>query len=120
MQEFDQGGKEFESGNVEYMSQSNLARLTVRVVANAHKPGLVSLVDKVLHCKVAAAPADGRANEELCQTLAKLIGVAPSGVVVRFGHSARQKVVEIAGVDETRLFAILRQHLVSRAGVVQQ
>lgn len=100
------------------MTDQTITRLTVRVVANSHRPGLVSLMGKILHLKVSSPPADGRANQELCQTLAELIGVAPSGVNVRYGHSARQKVVEIVGVDEGHLFAILRQHLVNRAGIV--
>jgi uncharacterized protein (TIGR00251 family) len=93
------------------MEKELLTRLTVKVTANSHRPGLVSLVDNVLGIKVAAAPADGKANEELCQTLSQVLHIAPSLICVRYGHSARQKVVEIIGVDEENVFAILRQRI---------
>lgn len=93
------------------MEKELLTRLTVKVTANSHRPGLVSLVDKILSIKVSAAPADGRANEEVCQTLSQILHLAPSLICVRYGHSARQKVVEILGVDEESVFAILRQRL---------
>ncbi|MBI5466179.1 MAG: DUF167 domain-containing protein [Candidatus Kerfeldbacteria bacterium] len=89
-----------------------MCRLKVRVTANSHRPGLVGLIDKVVHLKVSAPPADGQANRELCNFLAELFHLAPSLISVRYGHSARQKVVEVQGVDEGHLFAILRQHLV--------
>jgi len=94
-----------------------MCRLKVRVTANSHRPGLVGLVDNVLHLKVSSSPTDGQANKELCQVLADLIKLPLTFVSVRYGHSARQKVVELAGVDEGHLFAILRQHL---AAVLQR
>jgi uncharacterized protein YggU (UPF0235/DUF167 family) len=60
---------------------------------------------------VGAAPAEGEANRELCQLLAELCGLAPTLVTVRYGHSARLKLVELSGVDEGAVFAILRQRL---------
>ena len=93
------------------MSEGPRTRLQVKVTANSHRPGLVALMGKVLHCKVGSAPADGEANKELCQLLAELCGLAPSLVTVRYGHSARLKLVELTGVDEGAVFAILRQRL---------
>ncbi len=93
---------------------SGATRITVRVIANSHRPGLVSLDGKVLHCKVGSPPVDGRANRELCELLAQILGLPQSAVVVRFGHLARQKVVELAGIDEGKVFAILRQVLSSQ------
>ena len=87
------------------------ARLTVRVVANSRKPGITGFVGTVLQCKVQTPPVDGRANRELEKLLAGVLGLAQSSVMVRFGHMARQKVVELSGIDEGKVFAILRQHL---------
>lgn len=88
-----------------------MCRLKVKVIANSHRPGLVALIDKVLHCKVSAPPVDGRANRELEETLAEILKLAKSSVNVRWGHMARVKTVEVEEIDEDRLFAILRQHL---------
>ena len=92
------------------MSDSR-TRLKVRVTANSHRPGLVGILDKIVHLKVSAPPADGRANNELCRTLAEYLRIPASLVQVRFGHSARVKTVEVTGIDEGAAFAILRQHL---------
>lgn len=94
-----------------------MCRLKVKVTANAHRPGLVALVDKVLHCKVSAPPVDGRANRELEETLAEILRLTKSAVNVRWGHMARVKTVEVEEIDEDRLFAILRQHLTDRVRV---
>ena len=54
-----------------------------------------------------APPVDGRANDALCRLIAKAAGVAPSRVRVIKGHTARDKVVEIEGVDADELRAAL-------------
>jgi len=89
-----------------------MCRLKVKVTANSHRPGLVGFIDNIIHLKVSSPPADGQANHELCRFLAELFNLAPSLISVRYGHSARQKVVEVQGVDEGPLFAILRRRLV--------
>lgn len=42
-----------------------------------------------------APPVDGKANEELINTLAKKYDVPKSNVTIKSGLSARQKLVEI-------------------------
>lgn len=88
-----------------------MCRLKVRVTANSHRPGIVSLENKVLYCKVSSPPVDGRANRELEELLAEVLRLAKSAVNVRWGHMARVKTVELEEIDEVKLFAILRQHL---------
>ncbi len=90
-----------------------MCRLKVKVTANSHRPGLVSLVDKVLHCRVSSPPVDGRANRELEELLAEVLRLAKSAVNVRWGHMARVKTVEVEEIDEDKLFAILRQYLIN-------
>lgn len=88
-----------------------MCRLKVKVTANSRRPGIVDLVDKVLHCKVSSPPVDGRANRELEELLAEALRLAKTAVNVRWGHMARIKTVEVEEIDEDKLFAILRQHL---------
>jgi uncharacterized protein len=57
--------------------------------------------------RVTAPPVDGRANEALCRLVAKKAGVAPSRVTVIRGHAARDKTLEVEGVDEAALRAAL-------------
>jgi uncharacterized protein YggU (UPF0235/DUF167 family) len=53
--------------------------------------------------RVSAPPVDGKANDALCRLLAERAGVAPSSVRVVRGQGSRDKVVEVAGVDEHAL-----------------
>ena len=57
--------------------------------------------------RVTAPPVDGRANEALCRLIAKRAGVAPSRVTVIRGHTARDKVLRVEGVDGAALRAAL-------------
>jgi len=49
--------------------------------------------------RVAAPPEDGRANQAVERLLARTLGVHARDVRVVRGHSARDKVIEIDGVD---------------------
>ena len=57
--------------------------------------------------RVSAPPVDGRANDALCRLVAKAAGVAPSRVRVVRGHTARDKVLEVDGVERCELRAAL-------------
>ena len=57
--------------------------------------------------RVTAPPVDGRANDALCRLVAKAAGVAPSRVHVIRGHTARDKVLEVEGVEARELRAAL-------------
>jgi uncharacterized protein YggU (UPF0235/DUF167 family) len=50
---------------------------------------------------------DGRANDALCRLVAKKAGVAPSRVKLVKGHTARDKTLDVDGVD----IAVLRAAL---------
>jgi len=51
-----------------------------------------------LRVRLAAPPADGRANRELCRFLAEALGVPRSAVTIVAGESARHKVVQAGGI----------------------
>jgi uncharacterized protein YggU (UPF0235/DUF167 family) len=57
--------------------------------------------------RVTAPPVDGKANEALCRLVAKAAGVGPSRVTLVRGHTARDKVLRIEGVEEAALRAAL-------------
>lgn len=81
----------------------------IKVTANSRKPGVLGWVDGVLKIKVAAPPIDGRANKEICETIAEMFKIAPSLVTIKSGQSSKIKTVSIESVDEKQLFAILSQ-----------
>jgi uncharacterized protein YggU (UPF0235/DUF167 family) len=57
--------------------------------------------------RVTAPPVDGKANDALCRLIAKKAGVAPSRVTLIRGHTARDKVVRVEGVEAPALRAAL-------------
>ena len=63
---------------------------------------MTGLRDGVVQARVAAPPADGKANAALCRLLAKTLGVAPSRVEIIRGHTAREKTVRIEGIDDAQ------------------
>jgi uncharacterized protein len=63
--------------------------------------------DGAVLIRVKAPPVDGKANDALCRLIAKRAGVAPSRVRVTRGHTAREKTVEVEGVETAQLRAAL-------------
>ena len=82
--------------------------LAVRVTPRAARPGIGPWqVDAAgrpfLEVRVAAAPADGAANEALIRMLAKALGLPGSKIAIASGHGSRMKRVEIPlELDEAR------------------
>lgn len=75
------------------------ARITVRVYPNAARNEVVGLINEVLQVKVSAPPVKGRANIELIAFLSGAIGVSKSRVGIIKGHTARNKVIAIKGLN---------------------
>ncbi len=63
--------------------------------------------DGAVLIRVKAPPVDGKANDALCRLIAKRAGVAPSRVRVTRGHTAREKTVEVEGIETAQLRAAL-------------
>lgn len=76
------------------------ARIRVRVTPRASRDGLVGWRDGVLRVRVAAPPVEGRANDTVARLLAKALGVPKSAVGIMSGAGAREKLVEVAGIEQ--------------------
>ena len=57
--------------------------------------------------RVAAPPADGRANAALTRFLSDLLDLPPASVRIVAGASGREKLVEIEGRDGAEVEALL-------------
>lgn len=84
-----------------------MARIAVRLQPRARRDEVVGMRGDAILIRVTAPPVDGRANAALCAFVAKRAGVPKSAVAVVVGAGARDKVVEVAGVDEATLRAAL-------------
>jgi len=85
------------------------ATLNVHVQPRAKRPGLVSVTDGVVRLRVAAPPAEGKANAEVVRALADLLGVPRSAVVIVRGAGARNKAVAVQGLTTGDALAALEQ-----------
>ena len=80
-----------------------VARLAVRVQARASSDALGGERGGALVVRVTAPPVDGRANAAVCALVARAAGVPKSAVTVVRGAGARDKLLEIRGLDEPTL-----------------
>lgn len=82
-----------------------MALLFVRVTPRSAKPGIGEWKTDpsgrpFLEIRVAAAPTDGAANQDLLKLLAKKLGLAKSSLTIASGQSARLKRIEVPLDDE--------------------
>ena len=74
--------------------------LAIRVTPRSAKPGIGDWKTDpggrlFLEVRVAAAPADGAANEEVVKLLAKALGVSKGSVSIVSGQTSRLKRLEV-------------------------
>ena len=80
-------------------------KIKIKLTPNASKSGFAGVftdADGAVYLKasVRAAPADGKANEELCGVLAKLLHIGKTSVTVISGHTDRRKALLVQNADE--------------------
>ena len=80
------------------MSES-ATRLRLRVSPGARRSEVVGRHGAAWKVRVAAPPEDGRANAAVLRLLADRLELPPRQLTLISGHAARDKVVELAGID---------------------
>jgi uncharacterized protein len=86
----------------------------VRVVPRASCSGVVGEHDGALRVRVAAAPVEGAANEELIRTLARALHVPTRAVEIRSGHASKLKQVRVSGVERRALESLVMKEADSK------
>ena len=75
-------------------------RLKVRVSPGARRPGIAGRHGDAWKVRVAEPPEDGRANEAVLRLLAETLDVPRARVTLVSGHSSRDKIVVLDGVEQ--------------------
>jgi uncharacterized protein len=75
-------------------------RLRLRVSPGATRTELVGRHGPAWKVRVSAAPERGRANDAVVALLARRLRVPRSSLSLVSGHTGRDKVVELQGLDE--------------------
>lgn len=70
----------------------------MHVVPRARTTDIAGRHGDALKIRVAAAPVDGAANDELVRYLAERLAVPRSAVTIAAGHTGRRKTVKVAGL----------------------
>ena len=79
----------------------------VRVIPRASRSGFAGLRDGALLVRLAAAPVDGAANDELIALLSKALRIPKRDITIVSGERSRSKRIRIAGIDRDQALAKL-------------
>ncbi|MEO5575273.1 MAG: DUF167 domain-containing protein [Gaiellaceae bacterium] len=74
-------------------------RLRLRVAPGASRPGVVGRHGDAWKVRVAAAPAQGKANDAVLELLAATLNVPRASVTLVSGGGSRNKIVELTGIE---------------------
>ena len=78
-------------------------RLRLRVSPGARSAEVVGRHGEAWKVRVAAPAEAGRANEAVVRLLADTLSLPRDAVTLVSGHGARDKVVQLAGLDSTQV-----------------
>jgi len=81
--------------------------LEIRVMPRAGRSECAGLRDGVLVVRLAAAPVDGAANDELIALIARTLRVPRRDITIVSGKHSRTKRVRVAGMDREQVLARL-------------
>ncbi|MCC7144942.1 MAG: DUF167 domain-containing protein [Phycisphaeraceae bacterium] len=79
--------------------------LQIKVVPGSSRSRVVGLLGDRLKIQVSAPPEAGKANQAVCELLAKELGIPKRQVEIRAGQSKPQKTVWLAGVTVAQVAA---------------
>jgi len=77
------------------------ATLAMRIQPRASKNEIVPMANGGLKIRLTAPPVDGAANQALIAFLALKLNVSKSQVQIVSGHTGREKIIRISGMDGT-------------------
>jgi uncharacterized protein len=91
---------------IPFNHQNGTLTFKVLVSPRASRSEIVGEHDGALRVRIAAAPVEGAANEELVRVLAKTFDVPRTAVEIVNGHSSKRKTVSIADAVPAKLEAL--------------
>jgi uncharacterized protein len=92
---------------LQLQTQDGAVILAVRVQPRASKTEIAGAMDGALKVRLQAPALEDRANDALCEFLAHLLKTPKSAVRILSGHRSRSKRVEIRGVTQPQVLALI-------------
>ncbi|GBF33286.1 hypothetical protein DCCM_2385 [Desulfocucumis palustris] len=81
--------------------------IKVRVQPRASRNQLAGIMDDALRVRITAPPVDGEANEACIKFLAEVFKVPRQSVQLVSGHTGRNKMIRIAGINAERILQMI-------------
>jgi len=94
---------------VEITIRDGTAIFSVRVQPRASRDEIAGVMGGAIKIRLQAPAVEDRANESLIEFLAQLLKTSKSAVRILSGERSRQKRVEVRGVTEQEVLALLTQ-----------
>jgi uncharacterized protein (TIGR00251 family) len=91
------------------LSREGAVSFAVRVQPRASRDEIAGVMDGALKVRLQAPALEDRANVALCEYLARLLKTPKSAVRLLSGERSRTKRLEIRGVTEQQVLALLKQ-----------
>ena len=82
-------------------------RVSIRVQPRSSADEIAGAHGEALRIRLTAPPVEGAANDALVDFLASVLGIARRDVTIVAGSTSRSKIVELAGITEDRVLALL-------------
>src|SRR5712692_403418 len=92
---------------LELQAREGTVILQVRVQPRASRDEISGVMGGALKVRLRAPALEGRANEALCEYLAELLKTPKAAVRILSGHHSRSKRVEVRGVTEQQVLALV-------------
>lgn len=84
---------------IEILQKEDSVEFKVRVVPRASRTEITGEFASALRIRIASAPVDGAANDELICFLAKTFGTAKTSVEIIGGQTSKTKRIRIMGIS---------------------
>lgn len=75
-------------------------KIPVKVHPSAPKSEIAGFSDGILTVRVAAPPVENKANQELIELLSRALGVSQRSLTILKGHTSRNKLILIDGLNQ--------------------
>jgi uncharacterized protein (TIGR00251 family) len=96
---------------MEILERDGAVVFAVRVQPRASKDAIAGEMGGALKVRLQAPAVENRANEALIEFLAQLLKTPKSAVRIQSGERSRSKRVEIRGVTQQQILALLQQNV---------
>jgi len=82
-------------------------QIHIRLQPNARRNEVIRFQGEVLRVRVTAPPHEGRANKALIELLSSVLDIPKSRIDILRGHTSRDKLVAIDGLESAEVRARL-------------